>query len=401
MSQTNKRAHPQQRPPQRRPAADSQRPPQRPPQRQSAAQQPRGVKSAPARSASRFSGGTGMLILFGAIAVIAAYFLQCAWPNGFPLVKRETEAQNSAPAAITEIHASGPIRINEIMTANGTALSAADGSMPDWIEVINTGRNSVNLSGWKLAKTANSVNVFTFPDQPLAPDECVLIYADSRLRDAAGEEYHAPFRLSSAGDTLMLFNDAGSAVDTVNIPALTKDHSYARTDASHWAEEQHPTPGLENTAESYRMLTEKSENSPVIVSELMASNRKTLTDENGQYYDYIELYNRSGSEVSLSGWYLSDDRQASRKWRFPDVSIGAGEYMVVFASGLDRKDDPAHLHTGFSLSSEGECVVLSNAQGQIMDIVEYDLLKRNQAYSLQSDGSWTANAAPTPGKANQ
>ena len=91
----------------------------------------------------------------------------------------------------------------------------------------------------------------------------------------------------------------------------------------------------------------------------------------------------------------------ARKWRFPQLSLSSGEYLVVFASKLDRTEDTAQLHTNFALSSEGESVVLSNAAGRVMDRVDFDLLKADVAWSRTQEGSFTASLAPTPGRANQ
>ena len=267
------------------------------------------------------------------------------------------------------------------------------------MEVANVGASAVNLEGWSLAKTENTMSVFTFPDMTLQPQECALVLADSRLRAEAGEALHAPFRLSSAGDTLMLFNPSGTAVEAVNIPALNADCSYARAGEAEWETSAESTPGLPNTEESRRALTEPSGDSPVVLSEIVASNDSALADENGEYYDYIELYNRSGDAVDLTGWYLSDDAAQPRKWRFPAASIGPGEYLVVYASGLNRTEDPAHLHASFSLSSEGEQAVLTDAQGRVMDRAEFGLLKGDEAWSLGADGAWKS-APPSPGAAN-
>lgn len=343
--------------------------------------------------------GLGRLLLIGAAVCVLALVLQLAWPDGFPLVHSEQTASDRT-GAITEIHSAGPLRINEVMTGNRNTLSIADGTSPDWVEVINIGTRNVSLGGWKLAESANSATVFTFPEMELAPQECVIVYCDSRLRESADEELHAPFRLSSAGDTLMLFNASEAAVDTLNIPALSCDHSYARVDTAQWEVCDMPTPGMANTQENYRLLKEPASDSPVIVNEIVSSNRTVLEDENGQYYDYIELYNRSGGSVDLSGWYLSDDAENLRKWRFPEVSIEPGEYLVVYASKLDRSEDPAHLHTSFALSSEGESVVLTNDVGRMMDRVDFGLLKADTAYARQADGTWQSGAVPTPGRAN-
>lgn len=366
---------------------------------------PQQGRPAPRRSAPPLSSsgralpyGLGKLAIIALVIAAASFGLQKAWPNGFPLVKKSGGAVKQA-ATITEIHSSGPLRINEIMSSNRDTLSIADGSSPDWVEIINVSGKSVNLAGYQLAESASSALVFTFPEIWLEPEECVLVYCDSRLREEAGQELHAPFRISSSGGTLMLFNAADTAVDTVNIPALGRDCSYARVSTSAWEESILPTPGLANSEENYRALNEPASDSPVIVNEIMSSNRSTLEDENGQFYDYIELYNRSGETVSLEGWYLSDDSANARKWRFPEVSIAPGEYLVVHASKLDRSEDSAHLHTNFALSSEGEEVVLSNALGRVMDSVEFGLLKADVAYSRQADGSWTQGMG-TPGRAN-
>lgn len=342
--------------------------------------------------------GLGRLLLIGVAACALALALQFAWPDGFPLAHSEQTASN-ATSVITEIHSAGPLRINEIMTGNRNTLSIAEGTSPDWVEVINIGTKAVSLEGWKLAESANSATVFTFPAIQLAPQECVLVYCDSKLRENADEELHAPFRLSSAGDTLMLFNTADAAVDTLNIPALSYDHSYARMDTARWEICDMPTPGMANTQENYLLLKEPASDSPVIINEIVSSNRTALEDENGQYYDYIELYNRSSERVELGGWYLSDDAENLRKWRFPEVSIEPGAYLVVYASKLDRSDDPAHLHASFALSSEGESVVLTSNAGRMMDRVDFGLLKADTAYARQADGTWQS-AAPTPGKAN-
>lgn len=403
MSQTQHRApsarRPQQAPPRRGTAPGRSRGTYsgRQPQTGRPAQRP---KNRPTRaSAPVRSGGIAPDLLtvaaVGLVCIIAAFLLQRAWPDGFPLKTRESSAGSSR---ITEIHASGTLRINEIMPSNRQTLTDASGASTDWIELYNAGNSPVSLSGYTLSKTANSANVLSLPDMTLGRGECLLIYADSRLRDDENDELHAPFRLSAAGDTLMLFNSAGSAVDTVNIPAVGADMSYARTDSGHWEITSKPTPGLENTEEAYRSLTEPATYSPVILSEVMPSNASTLADEKGYYADYIELYNQSGDSVDISGWYLSDDAGNVRKWRIPEGTIEPGGTLIIFASGFDRTEDPAHFHTNFRLNSEGETVLLSDAGGRVMDSMSYDLAKKDVAFTRAQDGSWSSAQAPSPGK---
>ena len=61
----------------------------------------------------------------------------------------------------------------------------------------------------------------------------------------------------------------------------------------------------------------------ILINEVMAGNKQAVTDEEGNYSDWIELYNPGTTDVSLSGWGLSDSKLEQAKWTFPDISIPA------------------------------------------------------------------------------
>ena len=333
---------------------------------------------------------------FGALTIVLALVLQYLMPNGFPLNSGK-ESKASALETVTEIHSNGPVRINEIMTSNGGVLVDAAGTTPDWVEIANVGNSPVNLSGYSLSKSANASNVFTFPDVTLQPGTCLIIIADSRLVSESGTELHAPFRLSSTGDVLMLFNASDVAIDTVNIPALSQNAAYVRQDANTWVSDTKCTPGMLNTEENYLSLTTVTQTSPLQISEIVSNNTQYAPDENGVCHDYIIIRNTSNETVDLSGYYLSDTQQLTRMWRFPNgITLSGNNSLLVYASGLNRTSDSSHLHTNFKLSSEGEQVVLSNALGQPLDIVTFDLLKTDTAYLRGADGNWSVGT-PTAG----
>ena len=75
----------------------------------------------------------------------------------------------------------------------------------------------------------------------------------------------------------------------------------------------------------------------VILNEISNKNSGQITDEDGELEDWIEIYNPSGSAISLADYYLSDDSLNKEKWNFPVTSIKAGSHLVIFASGKDRK----------------------------------------------------------------
>ncbi|RIK82775.1 MAG: hypothetical protein DCC68_05255 [Planctomycetota bacterium] len=101
-----------------------------------------------------------------------------------------------------------------------------------------------------------------------------------------------------------------------------------------------------------------------IINEFMAENTSTLADEEGQFVDWIEIYNRGDAAVNLDGWFLTDDQGDLTKWRFPAEILDPGEYLVVFASNKDRATVGQRLHTNFRLDNDGELLALVHPDGQ-------------------------------------
>lgn len=106
-----------------------------------------------------------------------------------------------------------------------------------------------------------------------------------------------------------------------------------------------------------------SAHAQVTVTEFMASNGKTLADQDGDYSDWIELYNADTNAVNLDGWYLTDSASQLTKWRFPGTNLAPQRFLVVFASGKNRATPGAQLHTSFSLNAGGEYLALVKPDG--------------------------------------
>ncbi len=96
--------------------------------------------------------------------------------------------------------------------------------------------------------------------------------------------------------------------------------------------------------------------SPVVVNEIMASNQAAVADQDGEFEDWIELYNNSTDAVDLSGWHLTDNYTNLSKWTFPEgTSIPGTGYLIVWA---DEDGSQAGLHANFKLSAGGESLYL-------------------------------------------
>ena len=141
----------------------------------------------------------------------------------------------------------------------------------------------------------------------------------------------------------------------------------------------------------------------VVINELMADNDNIIADPQGDYDDWLELYNLSDTDVLLTGMYLSDKEDELTQWEFPaNTEIPANGYLVVW---LDDDVDAAEgLHANFKLSKDGETVILvgTDAHGnRVLDKVTFEAQETDVAYGRLPDGTGDFQVVKaTPGAQN-
>jgi hypothetical protein len=136
------------------------------------------------------------------------------------------------------------------------------------------------------------------------------------------------------------------------------------------------------------------------INEFQSSNASTIKDEDGSYSDWIELYNPSAAGVNLAGWSLTDNASLPKKWVFPEVTLSAGGYLLVFASDKDKRVPGSTLHTNFKISASGEYLGLFSPDGKPTTVFNpYPVQETDQSYGYLN-GAWLAFRSPSPGKAN-
>jgi len=107
------------------------------------------------------------------------------------------------------------------------------------------------------------------------------------------------------------------------------------------------------------------------INEFVAANDSTTghSDPNGQYDDWIEIYNSSEEAIDLGGYSLSDDFANAYLWTFPNNTIiEANDYLIVWA---DNDTTENGLHAYFKLSKSGEELILSDDEGGAVDALSY------------------------------
>ncbi len=132
----------------------------------------------------------------------------------------------------------------------------------------------------------------------------------------------------------------------------------------------------------------------VVINEIQASNSATVADQDGEYDDWIELYNNTTSAINLENYYLSDKVDNLTKWKFPaGTSIPANGYLIIWA---DEDTAQTGIHANFKLSSAGETLFLVDANTVILDQMTFSNLSTDMTYGRYPNGTGAfADMGPT------
>lgn len=110
-----------------------------------------------------------------------------------------------------------------------------------------------------------------------------------------------------------------------------------------------------------------SSRAAVLITEFLSQNHGGLVDENGDRPDWVELFNSGIEPVNMTGWYLTDDPQKPKQWRFPSTNIPPQRHLMVFLSGKDRAIAGAPLHADFRLNADGDYLALIRPDGSTVE----------------------------------
>ncbi|MBB5351931.1 hypothetical protein HNR46_002170 [Haloferula luteola] len=144
---------------------------------------------------------------------------------------------------------------------------------------------------------------------------------------------------------------------------------------------------------------------PVVLNEFASdvTDDGGLLDEDHEPSDWIELFNPNPFALSLTGYGITDDDALMAPWMFPEgASIEAESYVLVFASGKDRRIVGGEYHTDFSLSKNGEFLAWIGPSGVLQVLDPYPAMYEDVSYGrrTETDGNWDHFTIPTPGAAN-
>ncbi|NLO35195.1 MAG: hypothetical protein GX112_02430 [Clostridiaceae bacterium] len=377
------------------------------------------------RNPNRFSSRekAGLLILLAVLVLLLIVFYAFSGhgllPDDMAVIPTTTGSQTTEPPEPTETVkpvVASPVLISEIVSSNRSILQTADQQTPDWIELWNISSAPVNLAGYGLSDNLNRPMDWVFPAVTLSPGSRLVVYASGlsgkEADDAfAGGEIHAAFRLAQAGEDLIFSDPAGNVLARLAVPAIPTDVSWGLKDSAAGNTDPYyffaePTPHGPNGQDGHVLAEDaiRVPDCPLIVNEYVTAQDK-LPDPAGLYPDWVELYNTGSEPFPLLGCTLSDDPDQLDRWSFPDLTVGPGEYLVVWLSGEQTAyipGQPATLAASFRLGDNDSRLLLADARGRLLLTQEVEALPANvsRGRSLADPDSWFFFPTPTPGRAN-
>ena len=132
----------------------------------------------------------------------------------------------------------------------------------------------------------------------------------------------------------------------------------------------------------------------VVINEVVSSNTK-YEDADGEFDDYIELYNDSPYAVNIGGWYLSNDSESRQLYHIPSnqeeqTTIPSKGRLIIWA---DKQPGQGALHLNFDLNKDGATLLLSK-YNYLDELVTVDqatvpALNNDESYSRVPDGAAT------------
>ena len=94
----------------------------------------------------------------------------------------------------------------------------------DYIELYNTTNERINLDGWYLADSVNASEKYYLSENYIEAKSYVVFWATGEAKNK--DELN--FKISSEGESLFLYDSEGEMVDSVYVPKLDADNTYAR-----------------------------------------------------------------------------------------------------------------------------------------------------------------------------
>ncbi len=326
---------------------------------------------------------------------------------GNPAGAKDPDGSTADMGAFSYDNNFASVLINEIH------YNPVNGEEFEFIELYNSGKNVVDLSGYYLSSPFE----FVIPSSTIIQPSNYLVLAKNpeNFSDVNSVLDWGEGTLPDIRADIMFKNPEGITVDFVS---YSSRDDWVGTPNGNGPSLELASPDLENIyfanwkastndggspgLPNFEMLVEK-----LFINELMAVNNFTIADEFGEFNDWIEIYNAGNMPVNLGGLYITDDLTRPTKYFFPptepDVTtIPPKSHIILWA---DEQSSQGPVHLNFKLNAELEEVALVQVFEKDTSIIDHITFENQQAdisFGRFYDGedSWQILNLPSPGILN-
>ncbi|MDP4879754.1 MAG: lamin tail domain-containing protein, partial [Opitutales bacterium] len=275
--------------------------------------------------------------------------------------------------------------LNEVMPTPVSGLP--------WVEIHNAGITSLSLDGYSLSDDYGNLDKW-----PISSGITIPSGGFQQVQLGVG---------TLTNGTISLSRDVSGSpelIDYLNYGTVSVNWSYGNyPDGDPTSREAmyQATPGAANSNQSAPLDAR--------INEWMADNSLTLADSvDGDFEDWFEIYNPTGSPIDLAGFFLTDDLLDPYQFEIPNNGkyvIPAGGYLIVWADNEEEDNDvdATDLHVNFALSKSGESIALVASDGNIINSVTFGAQATDVSQGRMFDGgsAITVMTPSTPGASNQ
>ena len=306
------------------------------------------------------------------------------------------------------------ILINEINYSLTQDLNAGA-----WIELFNQTDAAISILNWSIKTTQGGLSIID-DSISINGNDYIILCQDTLIFKSAFPNVsnylgNINLRFDTSGDSIQIFNDSNHIINSVVYhdgypwPELQmnsgttlelKNYNFDNNLGGSWRVSHTigGSPGVHNNS----IIIEN-----LFINEFLASNNSVLSDNNGEFDDWVEIYNSSDQKINLAGLYVTDNLYNPYLWKIPDTNfdqttIDSKSFIIFWA---DEDINQNERHFDFKLNKNGEQfgIYLSDSeQAFCIDSISYGLQEEDISFGRISDGgnSWGFFNEPTPGLSN-
>ena len=273
--------------------------------------------------------------------------------------------------------------ITEILPRNKGNFITKANDYSGFIEITNMSNERINLSDYTLGNSMTNPFTYKLPSKTLASGESFAIFTSGKNLEVSSE-YHANFKLNSDNGVAVLAK-AGKIVNKVSYENLPNGVALVYLNKK-YEETGIVSPGYSNNESGINSFAKKYLEKPktLIINEVMNYNQSYLPHNGSRYYDWIELYNNSSSDINLNEYYLTTNTDNMTKFELPKVTLKKGEYYIVMASGDPDLSTTKYRHANFKLSDTESLYLTKN--NKIVDSMFIMGIPKNYSFGRGSYG---------------